>query len=127
MASIIKYQKIQARKRLRIRGRLLAGNRRNLKRILVDISNKHINIQLIDDLAGTTICGASSKGKAVSSDGKSAANKEMAKKVAERFFDAMTAAKLDMGQSFLFDRGTRLYHGKVAIIAETLREKGVKI
>ena len=63
MASIIKYQKIQARKRLRIRGRLLAGNRRNLKRILVDISNKHINIQLIDDLEGTTICGASSKGK----------------------------------------------------------------
>ena len=51
----------------------------------------------------------------------------MAKKVAERFFDALAAAKLDVGQSFLFDRGTRLYHGKVAIIAETLREKGVKI
>jgi large subunit ribosomal protein L18 len=127
MASIIKNQKIRARKRLRIRGRLLAGNRKNLKRIFVDISNKHINVQLIDDLGGATICGASSKGKVISSVGRLPANKDTAKKVAERFFDALSAAKLDLGQSFLFDRGTRLYHGKVAVIADTLREKGVKI
>lgn len=127
MSSIVKLNNIRQRKRLRIRGKLLAQNRRNLKRIYVDISNKHINIQLIDDLKGVTLCGVTSKGKAFASEGAANATKETAKKVADKFVQAMQAAKVDFSESMLFDRGIRLYHGRLAAIADVLREKGVKI
>ena len=88
-------------------------------RLNVFRSSKNIYAQLIDDVAGVTLCAASSMEKGFDGNG---GNKEGAFKVGE-----MIAAKAaekgikDVG----FDRAGYLYHGRVAELAEGARKGGL--
>jgi len=86
-------------------------------RLAVYRSNRFIYVQLVDDRSGRTLASASDAG---AGGGKT----ERAKRVGE---DIARKAK-DLGvDSAVFDRGGRLYHGRVAALADGAREGGLTI
>ena len=92
-------------------------------RLAVFRSNKHIVLQVIDDESGTTLAAASTNEateRSTGSGGSVAAASRMGQLVAER----AKAAGID---KVVFDRGGRLFHGRVAALAEGAREKGLQI
>ena len=92
-------------------------------RLAVFRSNNHIYAQLIDDTEHTTLASASTldpdlKGK-LSSGGTCEASAKVGALIAER--------SIAKGiQSVVFDRGGKLYHGRVKALAEAAREGGLQ-
>ncbi|MDH4200446.1 MAG: 50S ribosomal protein L18 [Spirochaetia bacterium] len=113
-------KKIRARRKLKIK------NRNNHKRIYFHVSNKHLNAQLINDSTGATLVMVSTVGKKENA-GKNSSNITQAKNLADAFVQKMSEKKFPLSEVYVFDRGGRIYHGKVAAFAAELREKGVKI
>ena len=99
----------------RIRGKVAGTAER--PRMSVFRSNKGIYVQLIDDLKGTTLCSASSRGM-------EATNKsELSEKVGE----AVAKKALDLGiTEVVFDRNGYLFHGRVKTLADAARKAGLK-
>ncbi|HEX2089591.1 MAG TPA: 50S ribosomal protein L18 [Actinomycetota bacterium] len=87
-------------------------------RLAVYRSNRHIYAQLVDDLTARTMAAASDLGSPQGD--KTARAKEVGKAIAER-------AKAAGGERAVFDRGGRLYHGRVRAVAEGAREAGLQI
>ena len=110
-----------ARRRRRVRGKISGTADR--PRLRVSRSNLHISAQLIDDVAGVTLASASSIDPELKKPLKSGANVEAAKAVGQ----ALGARALEAGiTEVIFDRGGRLYHGRVAALADGAREAGLK-
>ena len=87
-------------------------------RLAVYRSNRHIYAQLVDDIAARTMAAASDVSTAQGD--KTTRAKEVGKAIAER---AMAAGV----ERAVFDRGGRLYHGRVRAVAEGAREAGLQI
>ena len=108
------------KRRLRVRNRLKAmGNGR--PRLSVHRSNKNISVQLIDDLAGTTLASASTLEKDLGLIGQS--NVEAAAKIGTTIAERAKAAGVE---TVVFDRGGFLFHGKIKALADAAREGGLK-
>jgi large subunit ribosomal protein L18 len=89
-------------------------------RLVVFRSNRGIEAQLVDDLAGQTLAAAGSLHLKKSFKGnKTAQAAEVGKLLAER----AKKAGLDAA---VFDRGGYLYHGRVKALADAAREGGLK-
>ncbi len=89
-------------------------------RLVVFRSNRGIEAQLIDDVAGKTLAAASSLGLAKSFKGNKVAQAaEVGKALA-------SAAKSAGVETAVFDRGGYLYHGRVKALADGAREGGLK-
>jgi large subunit ribosomal protein L18 len=90
-------------------------------RLVVSRSARHIHVQLVDDLTGTTLAAASSieaDVRAVDGD-KKAHSVRVGQLIAER----AKAAGID---SVVFDRGGYTYGGRIAALADAAREGGLK-
>ena len=87
-------------------------------RLAVYRSNRHIYAQLVDDRGAKTLASASDLGIA---DG---AKVDRAKKVGQSIAERAKAIGVDR---VVFDRGGRLYHGRVKAVAESAREGGLEI
>lgn len=92
-------------------------------RMSVYRSNKHIYVQVIDDLNGHTVASASTV-DADSREGVAELDKqeqahEIGKIVAER-------AKQEGIEKVVFDRNGFVFHGRVAAVAEGAREGGLE-
>jgi large subunit ribosomal protein L18 len=110
------------RRQRRVRGKVSGTADR--PRLRVSRTNMHIYAQLIDDVAGRTLASASSVDPDLRSALKSGANIDAAKAVGE----AIGRRAIEAGiTEVVFDRGGRLYHGRVAALAEGAREAGLKI
>ncbi|WP_295315421.1 50S ribosomal protein L18 [Roseobacter sp.] len=109
------------KRRLRVRNKLRRTNAGRM-RLSVHRSNKNISVQLIDDVAGTTVASASSLEKDLGVVGKN--NVEAATKVGAAI--AERAKKAGVSEAY-FDRGGFLFHGKVKAVADAAREGGLKI
>ena len=88
-------------------------------RLAVFRSNRHIYAQLIDDSSARTLASASDLEVKVGG-----AKTEQAKAVGALI--AERAKKVGV-ERVVFDRGGRLYHGRVAALAEGAREGGLTI
>jgi len=90
-------------------------------RICVERTNKHIKVQLIDDLKGVTLASASTLEKDLKLAGTSniKAAETVGKLIAER-------AKKAKVSDVVFDRGANIYHGRVKALAEAARKSGLK-
>jgi len=92
-----------------------------MPRMSVFRSNKQISIQIIDDIAGTTLVSASSLNKEIA---EAKGNKtQQAEKVGE------LAAKLALEKgvsSVVFDRNGFLFHGRIKALAEAAKKGGLK-
>lgn len=109
-------QRLQRHKR--VRGKISGTKER--PRLNVFRSAKHIYAQVIDDVAGVTLCSASSLDKGF---GTTTGNIEEATKVGKAV--AEKAVKLGITE-VVFDRGGFIYHGRVKALAEGAREGGLK-
>jgi large subunit ribosomal protein L18 len=87
-------------------------------RLAVFRSNRHIYAQLIDDRGARTLAAASDMG--LGEGDKSTRAKQVGKELAER-------AKAAGVERAVFDRGGRLYHGRVRALADGAREGGLSI
>jgi large subunit ribosomal protein L18 len=117
--------KNEARVRRHARVRKKVTGTAERPRLAVFRSNRHIYAQLIDDRAAATLIAASdrelSSGGAGGGDGgKVSPAKEVGKLIADRAKEAGI-------ERAVFDRGGRLYHGRVAAVAEGAREGGLQI
>lgn len=87
-------------------------------RLAVFRSLKHIYAQVIDDTTGATLASASSVSLKISGGNVNAA-KEVGKALAERALAASV-------KKVRFDRGGRLFHGRVKALADAARETGLE-
>jgi len=108
----------RVRRHVRVR-RKIAGTAER-PRLAVYRSNRHIYAQLIDDDAARTLVSASDREVQVGGPGKTGVAKAVGELLAER----ARAVGLERA---VFDRGGRLFHGRVAALAEGAREKGLQI
>jgi len=108
----------RVRRHRRVRTKIVGTAER--PRLAVFRSNRHIYAQLIDDDAARTIASASDREISGGGKGKTDPAKEVGSLLAER-------AKAAGVERVVFDRGGRLFHGRVAALAEGAREKGLHI
>lgn len=90
-------------------------------RLAVHRTNKHFNMQLINDDLGHTIAAASSVETDMRST--SGATVSAAAKVGQLIAQRAKAAGVS---TVVFDRGGFAYHGRVAAAAEAAREAGLE-
>ena len=109
-------QEMRARRHSRVRRKVSGTPER--PRLAVFRSNKHIYAQLIDDLASRTVASASTV-----ADGADGAKVEAATAVGRLIAERAKDAGIE---SVVFDRGGFRYHGRVAAVAESAREAGLK-
>ncbi|MDE5658512.1 MAG: 50S ribosomal protein L18 [Muribaculaceae bacterium] len=109
--------KIERRNKIktRIRGKISGTAAR--PRMTVFRSNKQIYVQLIDDLAGSTLAATSSKG--IEEGTKSEIAAKVGKAIAEK---ALAQGITEV----VFDRNGYLFHGRVKSLADAAREGGLK-
>ena len=90
-------------------------------RMAVKRSSRHIHVQVIDDLTGTTLAAAST----IEADVRKAGGdkSEQAKKVGELVASRAKKAGVD---TVVFDRGGKKYHGRIAALADAAREGGLQ-
>ena len=87
-------------------------------RLSVHISNHHVTAQVIDDSTGKTLAYASTVGKA-----SKGTMTEKAEVIGAEIAKNAKAAKVN---TVVFDRGSRLYHGRVKALADAARKAGLE-
>lgn len=115
-----KQAKLERRQR-RVRAKVSGTAAR--PRLRITRTNGHIYAQVIDDVAGTTLVSASSVDADVNADLKNGANIEAAKAVGEAVGRRAVAAGI---KEVVFDRGGRIYHGRVKALADGARSAGLE-
>ena len=108
----------RTRRHIRVRRKISGTAER--PRLCVYRSNSNIYVQIIDDVAGNTICQASTLDKEVKTKH---SNKEAAKEVGTLI--AKKAIEKNI-KKVVFDRGGYIYHGVVKELAEAAREGGLE-
>lgn len=88
-------------------------------RLSVHISNKHITAQVIDDGEGKTLAYASTVGQKPLAG----SMKDRAAWAGETIAKKAKTAKVS---KVVFDRGGRIYHGRVAALADAARKAGLE-
>ncbi|HHU28808.1 TPA: 50S ribosomal protein L18 [bacterium] len=116
---IKKVSRNVVRQRRHARVRKTVSGTPECPRLNVFRSNKHIHVQVIDDVNGVTLASASSVNLKLKNGGNIEAAKEIGKAIAE-------ACKAKNIENVVFDRGGYLYHGRVKALAEAARANGLK-
>ena len=106
------------RRHIRVRNKISGTAER--PRLCVFKSNSNITVQIIDDVAGNTICAASTLDKEIK---EKHCNKVAAKEVGALIAKRAKAKKIE---EVVFDRGGYIYHGVVKELAEAAREGGLQ-
>jgi large subunit ribosomal protein L18 len=110
------------RRRARVRRHIkAAANGR--PRLSVFRSSKHIYAQVIDDQKGVTVAAASSLDKTLREELKTGADTAAAARVGALLAERAKAAGVER---VVFDRGGRLYHGRLKALADAAREGGLE-
>jgi large subunit ribosomal protein L18 len=116
--STLTVREARLRRHRRVRGKISGTAER--ARLVVHRSNRGITAQLVDDLEGKTLTGASWLDLKKSFKGnKSEQASEVGKLLAQK-------AKAAGIEGVVFDRGGYLYHGRVKALADGAREGGLE-
>ena len=116
MAKTVQTKVLLERRKRRVRKHLRGTSER--PRLRVSRTIKHIYAQIIDDTGGRTLAAASSVQLKIPG-GNVAAAKAVGKALGE-------LAKEKGIEAVCFDRGGRLFHGRVKALAEAAREAGLQ-
>jgi large subunit ribosomal protein L18 len=113
--TIAKLNRLRQR-RARVRARVSGTAAR--PRLSVRVTQSHVVAQLVDDASGRTLAyvttvGASTKGT-------------MTERAAWVGTEIATKAKAKKIKQAVFDRGGRLYHGRLHALAEAARKAGLE-
>ena len=118
---IKKVSRNEARLERHKRVRAKVSGTKEIPRLNVFRSAKHISVQIIDDVTGTTLVSASSMDKDLKIT--NGGNIEAAKIVGAEIAKKAKKAKIT---KVVFDRGGYLYHGRVEALADAARENGLE-
>ena len=116
----MKITKVE-RKKFRVTNKVKKVSSNNRYRLSVNRSSKNISAQIIDDIKNITLASASSNTKEIKLQKKN--KKELSSIVAEEL--AKKAKDMKITKVY-FDRGIYKYHGRVKLLAEELRKKGME-
>ncbi len=100
----------------RTRAKIHGTNER--PRLSVHISNQHITAQIINDDNGTTLAYATTIGSKLTGNKTDKAT-EIGKEIASK-------AKKANIKTVVFDRGAKLYAGRMAALADAARKEGLE-
>ena len=114
---------ISNKRKARVRKKLKKSSSDKM-RLSVFRSAKHIYAQIIDDDAQSTICAASTLDKDLRQDLKGDSNSCTASTAVGKLVAERALAKGI--QKVVFDRGGKLYHGRVKALATAAREAGLQ-
>ena len=104
------------RRKHRVRARITGTAER--PRMSVRISNRHVTVQIINDEASKTLAAATTV--------KATVKGTMTEKAAWVGTEIATAAKKHKIKQVVFDRGSKLYHGRVEALATAARNGGLE-
>jgi len=112
-------RKSRLRRHARLRKKISGTTER--PRLVVHRSSRHIHVQLVNDLTGTTMAAASS----IEADvrGVDGDKKAHSVRVGQLIAERAKAAGID---TVVFDRGGYTYGGRIAALADAAREGGLK-
>jgi large subunit ribosomal protein L18 len=112
-------RKSRLRRHARLRKKISGTTER--PRLVVHRSSRHIHVQLVNDLTGTTLAAASS----IEADvrGVDGDKKAHSVRVGQLIAERAKAAGVD---TVVFDRGGYTYGGRIAALANAAREGGLK-
>ncbi len=116
MNKIMSKIQVRLRRKNRVRSGFTGTTER--PRLSVFVSNMHISAQIIDDSTQKTIVGFSTVGKKQTGTMTARAEYvgiEIAKK-----------AKAKKIKKVVFDRGPKMYHGRVKALADAARKEGLE-
>lgn len=111
--------KLQNRRLRSQRVRSQISGTKERPRLSVHISNTHVTAQLIDDVNRKTVAY-------VTTVGAKAAQGTMVEKAEWVGSEIGKHAKTAKVKTVVFDRGGKLYHGRVAALAEAARKAGLE-
>ena len=114
--------KQEQRRRRHARVRKHVSGTEAAPRLAVFRSNKHIYVQVIDDIAGRTLASASTL--EAERRGAATATVDAAKQVGQAVAERVKAAGIS---AVVFDRGGFKYHGCVAAVADGARAAGLEL
>lgn len=117
MTKMIKKLQNQVLRKGRVRSRISGSSER--PRLSVHVSNTHIRAQLVDDVKSKTLAYVSTVGSKVP-DGNMTVKAEW---VGQEIAKKAKALKI---KQVVFDRGSKLYHGRVKALAEAARKEGLE-
>jgi large subunit ribosomal protein L18 len=112
--------RVRSRARRQVRGRKKVSGTAERPRLVVTRSARHITVQVVDDLAGTTIASASTMEADLR--GTDADKTEKAKRVGGLVAERAKKAGID---AVVCDRAGNRYHGRIAALADAAREGGL--
>ncbi|MDZ7785553.1 MAG: 50S ribosomal protein L18 [Candidatus Saccharibacteria bacterium] len=107
-----------ARRKNRIRKTVSGTSQR--PRLVVFVSNQHVEAQIIDDTKGTTLAHSTTVGQ-------KAASGTMTDKAAWVGNEIAKHAKQKKIKRVVLDRNGRLYHGRIKALADAAREGGLEL
>ena len=113
---------IRVKRHQRIRNKISGTASRPRMNVYRSLNN--IYVQFIDDVAGNTLCSASSLDAEIKAKAAESTKAETAKMVGELAAKRAVAAGISEA---VFDRGGYLYTGRVAQVAEGARAAGLKM
>jgi large subunit ribosomal protein L18 len=111
--------KLHNRKQRQSRIRSVVSGTTERPRLRVSISNLHITAQLVDDTKSQTIAY-------VTTVGQKSLKGTMTEKAVWVGTEIAAQAKAKKIKAVVFDRGGKLYHGRVAALAEAARKAGLE-
>lgn len=111
--------KLQNRMQRKRRIRSTVSGTTERPRLSVHVSNLHVTAQIIDDSTHKTIV-------AVSTVGQKAATGTMTEKAAWVGAEIAKKAKVAKVKTIVFDRGGKVYHGRVSALADAARKEGLE-
>jgi large subunit ribosomal protein L18 len=112
--------KTASRARRQVRGRKKIHGSAARPRLVVTRSSRHLFVQVVDDVEGTTLASASTMESDLRSfDGDKTAK---ARRVGELVADRAKSAGVE---TVVFDRAGNKYHGRIAALADGAREGGL--
>lgn len=114
--------KAAARLRRQVRGRKRITGSAERPRLVVTRTNRHMFVQLVNDVDGRTLACASTMEESVR--GAAADKTAKARMVGETL--AQRAGALGIG-AVVFDRAGNKYHGRVAAVADGARAGGLSL
>ena len=106
-----------ARRQHRVRANLTGSSER--PRLSVHISNQHVSAQIIDDTAHKTLAYVTTVGRKL-------ADQTMTQKAEQIGTDIAKKAKALKLKTVVFDRGSKLYHGRIKALADAARKEGLE-
>jgi large subunit ribosomal protein L18 len=117
VSAVRRTQRLRRHARLR---KKIAGTAER-PRLVVHRSSRHIHVQLVNDLTGTTVAAASS----IEADvrGVDGDKKAHSVRVGQLIAERAKAAGVD---AVVFDRGGYTYGGRIAALADAAREGGLE-